>query len=63
MEQILLAYGLPKETVIAITMFYKNMEAMVHSADSNTEFFDVCALSQYTWKISSACDEVFPQLD
>ena len=29
MEQILLAYGLPKEIVTAIMMLYKNMKAMV----------------------------------
>ena len=29
MEQILLAYGLPKETVIAIMMLYENKKAIV----------------------------------
>ena len=33
MEQILLAYGLPKETVITIMMLYKNTKAMVCSPD------------------------------
>ena len=41
MEQILLAYSLPKETVTAIMMLYKNMKTMVHSPDGNTDFFDV----------------------
>ena len=39
MEQILLAYGLPKETVTAIMMFYKNMKVKVCSPDGNTDFF------------------------
>ena len=29
-EQILLAYGLPKETVAAIVMLYKNTKVQVH---------------------------------
>ena len=39
MEQILLAYSLTRETVTAITMFYKNTK--VRSPDGNTEFFDI----------------------
>ena len=41
MDQISLAYGLPKETVTAVNMFYKNTKAMVHSPDGNTNFFDI----------------------
>ena len=41
MEQILLAYGLPKETVSAIMVLYKNMKAMVCSLDSDTKFFNI----------------------
>ena len=41
MEQIQLAYGFPKETVITIMMFYKNMKALVYSPDSNTNFFNI----------------------
>ena len=41
MEQILLAHGHPKETVIAIMMLYKNMKAMVCSPNSETNFFDI----------------------
>ena len=41
MEQIRLAYGLPKETVTAIMMFYKNMKVMIHLPDGDTEFFDI----------------------
>ena len=33
MEQILLANGLPKETVAAIMMFYQNTKVKVHSPD------------------------------
>ena len=40
MEQILLAYGFPKETVSAIMVPYKNIKAMVHSPDGNPNFFN-----------------------
>ena len=43
MEQILLAYGLPKETVAAITILYRNTEVKVHSPDGDTEYFDIVA--------------------
>ena len=42
-ETILLAIGLPKETVTAIMMLYKNMKAMVSALDGETDFFDVVA--------------------
>ena len=41
MEQILLAYDLPNETVSAIMMLYKNMKVKVHSPDGDTDYFDV----------------------
>ena len=41
MEQILLAYGLPKETVAAIMMLYKNTKVKVRSPDEDTDYFDV----------------------
>ena len=37
MEQILLAYGLPKETVTAIMMLYKNTKVKVRSPDEDTD--------------------------
>ena len=40
MEQILRVYGLPKETVTALTMLYKNPKAIVHSPDGDTDFFN-----------------------
>ena len=43
MEQILLAYGIPKETVDAIMMLYKNTRAKVRSPDGDTDFFDILA--------------------
>ena len=43
MEQILLAYGLPKQIVTAIMMFYKNMKAIVHSHNGDTSFFNIVA--------------------
>ena len=43
MEQILLAYGLPKETVAAITILYRNTKLKVRSPDGDTEYFDTVA--------------------
>ena len=43
MEQILLAYGLPKETVAAITILYRNTKVKVRSPDGDTEHFDIVA--------------------
>ena len=43
MKQILLAYGLPKETVAVIMMLHKNMKVKVHSLDRDTDYFDIVA--------------------
>ena len=43
MEQILLADGLPKETVAAITILYRNTKVKVRSPDGDTEYFDTVA--------------------
>ena len=43
MEQILLPYGLPKETVAAITILYKNAKVKVRLPDGDTEYFDIVA--------------------
>ena len=43
MEQILKAYGLPKETVAAITIHYRNTIVKVRSPDGDTEYFDIVA--------------------
>ena len=43
MEQILQAYGLPKETVAAIRILYKNTKVKVSSPDGDTEYFDIVA--------------------
>ena len=43
MEQILLAYGLPKETVAVIMMLYRNTKVKVRSLDGNTDYFDIVA--------------------
>ena len=43
MEQILLAYGLPKETVAAITILYRNTKVKIRSPDGDTEYFDIVA--------------------
>ena len=42
-EQILLAYGLPKEIVAAIKILYKNTKVKVRSPDEDTEYFDIVA--------------------
>ena len=43
MEQILRAYGLPKETIVAIMMLYKNTKVKICSPDGDTDFFDIDA--------------------
>ena len=43
MEQILLAYGLTKETVATITILYRNTKVKVRSPDWDTEYFDIVA--------------------
>ena len=47
MEQILLAYGLPKKkkkkNVAAITILYRNTKVKVCSPDGDTEYFDIVA--------------------
>ena len=41
MEQILPAYGLPKEAVAALMIHYRNMKVKVCSPDGDTEYFDI----------------------
>ena len=43
MEQILLAYSLPKETVATIMMLYRNTKVKVCSLDGDTDYFDIVA--------------------
>ena len=43
MEQILLAYSIPKETVAAITILYRNTKVKVRSPDGDTEYLDIVA--------------------
>ena len=43
MEQILLAYGVPKETVAAITILYRNIKVKVRSPDGDTKYFNIVA--------------------
>ena len=43
MEQILQAYCLPKETVAAITILYRNTKVKVRSPDGDTEYFGIVA--------------------
>ena len=41
MEQILLAYGIPKETIPAITIPYRNTKVKVRSPDGDTDYFNI----------------------
>ena len=43
MRDILIAYGIPQETVDAIMMLYQDTCSLVRSPDGNTEFFDIIA--------------------
>ena len=43
MEQMLLAFGLPKETTITIILLYKCMKVVVCLPDGNIVFFDIIA--------------------
>ena len=43
MEQTLLAYGIPKETVAAITILNRNTNVKVRSPDGDTEYFNIVA--------------------
>ena len=43
MEQILLAYGLPKETVTATMILYRNTKVKVCSPDGDTDYFSIVA--------------------
>ena len=43
MEQILLANGLPIETVAAIMMLYRNTKVKVRSSDGDTDYCDIAA--------------------
>ena len=59
MEQILLTYGLPKETVADIMMLYRNTKVKVRSPDGDTEYFNVVAgvlqgdtLAPYLYRLS-----------
>ena len=42
-EQILLAYSLPIETVTAIMMLYRNKKVNVRSPDGDTYYFNIVA--------------------
>ena len=47
-EQILLANGLPEETVAAIMMLYKSTKVIVHSPDGDTYYIVVGGLQRDT---------------
>ena len=44
MEQILLAYGLPKETVAVIMILYRNTKVKVRSPDGDIDYIDIVAV-------------------
>ena len=43
MEQILLAYGIPKETVAATTILYRNTKVKERSPYGDMEYYDIVA--------------------
>ena len=43
MKQILLAYGLPKDTVATIMMLYRNMKVKIRFPDGDTDYFNIVA--------------------
>ena len=43
MEQILLAYGIPKESVAAIMILYRNTNVKLRSPVGDTDYFDIVA--------------------
>ena len=43
MEQILLANGLPKETIATIMILYRNTKVKVRSPDGDTDYFNIVA--------------------
>ena len=43
MEQILLTYGQPKETIAAIMMLYKNTKVKVRPQNGDVDYFDIAA--------------------
>ena len=43
MEQILLAYGLPKEIIAAIMMLHRNTKVKVRSPDGDIDYFNIVA--------------------
>ena len=47
MEQIPLAYGLPKETISGIMLLYKNTKVKVRSPKRDTDFFDISGVLQW----------------
>ena len=46
MEQILLAYGIPKEIVAAITILYRNTKVKARSPDGDTEYFSSYSITK-----------------
>ena len=65
MEQILLAYGLLKETIAAVMMLYKNMKVKVCSLDGDIDDFDIIAgmpqgdtSQEVRWLPTRSCETV-----
>ena len=56
MKHILLSYGIPEETVLAIIMLYKKIRAMVRSPDSDTDFFQSWCTTKRHISSISICD-------
>ena len=43
LNEIILAYGIPEETVSLIMMLYENSKSMARPPDGDTDFFDILA--------------------
>ena len=49
MEQIFMAYNIPKETVTAIMMLYKNTKVKFSSLDGDADYFNIIAGMSHTY--------------
>ena len=52
MEQMLLAYGIPKEALTVISIVYKNSKVMARSLDGDTDFFDLVSANSKIYPLT-----------
>jgi len=43
LEEIILSYSIPQETISAVMMLYRNSHSMVRSPDGDIKFFNIIA--------------------